>query len=83
MFNQSYQLRLKKELLLCRDNHFKDLKDEYLKVFSSIKAIGIALSNLGCFEVRHKQTGKVNLRAMAVNVQELQNTFIKISSECH
>lgn len=77
VFNQSYQLRLKRELLLCRDNHCKYLKDEYLKVLSSIKAIRIALSNLGCFEVRHKQTEKVNLRPRVVKGRNFRIVLLK------
>lgn len=77
VFNQSYQLRLKRELLLCRDNHYKYLKDEYLEVLSSIKATRIAWSNLGCFEVRHKQTDTVNLRPRVVKGRNFRIVLLK------
>lgn len=81
VFNQSYQLRLKRESQLCGDNNFQGIKDEYVKVFSQIKGIRMALSNLGCTEVRNKQTGEVNLGAMVINVQRQLNMLMEIWSE--
>lgn len=62
---------------MCSDNHCKYLKDEYLKVLSSIKAIRIALSNLRCAEVRHKQTEKVNLRLRVVKYRNCRTALLK------
>lgn len=41
----------------------------------------MALSNLGCTEVRNKQTEEVNLGAMAINVQRQLNMLMEILSE--
>lgn len=41
----------------------------------------MALSNLGCTEVRNKQTAEVNLGAMVINVQRQLNMLMEIWSE--
>lgn len=41
----------------------------------------MALSNLGCSEVRNKQTGEVNLKAMVINVQRQPNMLMEIRSK--